>query len=84
MKYTLKQGFITQKKGNQTSLFNGEESILYTFNETASFLFEQIKNGLDEDKIIELIGKKYRIEEKQAQLDLKKFIKDLKNKKIIY
>ncbi len=81
--HKLKQGFITQKKGDQTTLFNGEKSILYTFNESASFMFEQIKKGLENEKIIKLVAKKYKIEEKEAKEDFLELIKDLKKKKII-
>ena len=83
MIFKLKQGFITQKKGDQTTLFNGEKSILYTFNETASFMFEQIKKGADEEEIIRLIVKKYNIELKTAKSDFIELISDLKKKKII-
>lgn len=83
MKFKLKQGFITQKKGNQTTLFNGEKSILFTLNDSASFMFEQIKKGLEEEKIIEMIVKKYKIGEVEAKKDFEELLKDLKNKRII-
>lgn len=83
MKHQLKQGYIVQKQGDKTTLFDGEKSILYTLNDSASFMFEQIKNGLDEDKIVKNIVKKYKISPEDAKADFNTLLKNLKKKKII-
>ena len=81
--YKLKQGFIVQKKDNSVTLFDGEKSLLYTFNESASYIFEQIKKGLNGEEIIKKITKKYKISKKEANKDFRKLLNDLKRKKII-
>lgn len=83
MKYKINKGFIVQKLDNKTVIFDGEESVLYTFNETASFIFKKIKRGSEEDAIIEEMVKKYRIKKERAKKDLEELISDLKKKKII-
>lgn len=83
MKFQLKQGFIVQKNGNKISIFDPEKSILHSFNETGSYIFEQVKKGLEEEKIVKNIVKKFKISETEAKNDFEEFIKDLKRKKII-
>lgn len=82
-KYKIKKGLITQiSKGNIT-IFDGEKSTLYTFNETASFLFSNLKKGLEETEIVNRFIKKFDVDQKVAKNDLNILIKNLKLKKII-
>ena len=81
--YNINKGFILQKLSNKTVIFDGEESMLYTFNETASFIFQKLKLKWPEEKIIDGLQKKYQISKQKATNDLKKLIVDLKKKKII-
>ena len=83
MKYKLNKGFITQKLDDKTVIFDGEESVLYTFNETASEIFRLLKKNLEEKEIIEKITKKYSIEKERVKKDFNELIADLKKKKII-
>ena len=83
MKYKINKGLITQKLDDKTVIFDGDESILYTFNETASYVFKKIKSGEDEERIIDLIVKRYQIKPEKAKKDLKDLLVDLKKKKII-
>ena len=82
-KYKINKGFITQRLDNKTVIFDGEESVLYTFNETASYIFSKLKLGWDKEKIKDGLAKRYGISEKKAEADLKDLIKDLLKKKII-
>ena len=82
-KYKINKGFIVQKLDDKTVIFDGEESVLYTFNETASFIFKKIKSGEDEEKTVDLIAKRYQIKPEKAKKDLKDLLVDLKKKKII-
>jgi hypothetical protein len=43
MKYRINKGFIIQKLDDKSTIFDGEKSILYTFNKTGSLIFEKIK-----------------------------------------
>ncbi len=82
-KYKIKKGFVSQKMGDKITVFDGEESTLYTFNESATFIFEKMKQGLGEIKIKELLTKNYGISEEAAGHDFKEMVLDLKKKKII-
>ena len=81
--YKINKGFITQRIGNKITIFDGEKSHLYTFNETATFIFDKIKSGLVQEKIIENIAKRYAVKKEQAEIDLDEFINDLISKQII-
>lgn len=81
--YKIKKGFITQKIGNKINIFDGEESLLYTLNETASFIFEKLKQELEEEKIIELLVKRYSIIKERAEEHVGEFIKELKKRGVI-
>lgn len=83
MKYKINKGIITQKFEGKTIIFDSDESVLYTFNETATFIFNKLKNGSVDKKIIEEIVKRYSIKEGKAKQGLKALIADLKRKKII-
>ncbi len=83
MQYRINKGLITQKLDDKTVIFDGEESVLYTFNESASFIFKKIKKGEEKEKIIEMVEKKYDITKDRAEKDFNELITDLKKKRII-
>ncbi len=83
MKYKINKGFIIQKLDDKNVIFDGEESMLYTFNETASYIFSKLKLRWDEKKITDDIVKKYKVKKEKTAKDLKELISDLKKKKII-
>ena len=83
MKYKINKGFIVQKLDDKMVIFDGEESVLYTFNETASFIFKKLKKGEEKEKIIEMVEKKYDIKKERAEKDFNELTADLKKKKII-
>ena len=82
-KIKINKGFIIQKMDNMITIFDGEKSVLYTFNKTATFIFEKIKSGLEPEKIIEDMRKKYAIKKDRAKKDLDELVNDLISKKII-
>ena len=81
--YKVNKGFIVQKLDNKTVIFDGEESVLYTFNETASVIFKRIKSGWDKVKIIDELAKKYDIKKKRVEKDVDKIFSEMIKKKII-
>ena len=83
MKFKINKGFIVQKLDDKMVIFDGEESVLYTFNETASFIFKKLKKGEEKEKIIEMVEKKYDIKKERAEKDFNELTADLKKKKII-
>lgn len=68
---------------DKTVIFDGEESVLYTFNETASFIFRRLKQQFTTEEISKAMEKKYKVGGKEAQKDIKELIRDLEAKKII-
>ncbi len=82
-KYKINKGFIVQKLDNRTVIFDGEESVLYTFNETASYIFQKLKKGLNDKEIIEAVVKKYNSKGEKVRNDYQELITDLLKKKII-
>ncbi len=82
-KYKLKKGLISEKLDGKIVIFDSDKSILYTLNETAGFIFEKLKKGIDKEKIVELLVKKYQVKRERVQKDLKDLIENLKKKNII-
>ena len=82
-KYKINKGFITQKVGNKTTIFAGEESILYTLNDTASFIFQGLKLGWEKSKIVRGLIDKYETTKNEATKDMENLIRDLQKKKIL-
>jgi hypothetical protein len=82
-KYKINKGIIVQKLDKKTVIFDGEKSLLFTFNETASHIFNLLKKGKTEEEISASLVKRYEITEKMAEKDLKEIITDLRKKKII-
>ena len=83
MKYRIQKGLIVQKLGKETVIFDGEESVLYTLNETASEIFKMIKKGLSEEEIVEKMVKKYSIKKEKAEKDVKELVEGLIKKGIV-
>ncbi len=83
MKYKVNKGFIVQKLGDKSTIFDGEESALYSFNKTGSVIFDKIKSGWDRGRITEYLVKNYKVNRKLAETDVNDFIKELQRSKII-
>ncbi len=82
-KYKVNQGFITQQLKDKTIIFSGERSIMFTLNETAAYIFNCIKRGLNEEKIADSIQSYYNVDSKTAKEDLDTCLEVLIKKKII-
>lgn len=81
--YILQKGFITQKIKEKLTIFSGEESLLYTLNDSAGYIFQGIKLGWSEEKIIDGLVKRYGIEKEQAVVDMQQCIASLEKHNII-
>ena len=69
--------------GDKITIFDGEKSIFHTFNKSASFIFGKLKQGINKEEISKLLAKKYSIKESIAEKDVKEFIRELMQKKIL-
>lgn len=83
MAYKIQKGLIVQKIDDKTVIFDAEESILYTLNETAAYIFQKLKRGFDKEKIIDQMTKRYQVKKERLEKDFDEFIEKLKKKKII-
>lgn len=83
MKYKINKGFIVQRLDDRTVIFDGEKSLLYTFNESSTFIFSKLKVGWDKNKIIGALLKKYNVKKDRLEEDFEELILSLKSKKII-
>lgn len=81
--YKINHGYITQKIDNKTTIFSGEDSMLHTLNETGAYIFQGLKLGWDDTKIISGLVEKFGANLKEAKSDLKEFTGILLEKKII-
>ncbi|PIZ96237.1 MAG: hypothetical protein COX79_05575 [Candidatus Levybacteria bacterium CG_4_10_14_0_2_um_filter_36_16] len=77
MKIKIVKGFITQRMGDKITIFDAEKSVLLTFNNTATFIFDQLKKGVDTKKIITELANEFKITEEKAKKDADEFIKTL-------
>ena len=81
--YKANKNLILQKIDSSLVGFDTDRSFLYTFNETAEFIFKKLKLGWEEEKIITALTKKYEIEILVVKIDIKTVIKDMLKNKII-
>jgi 6-pyruvoyl-tetrahydropterin synthase len=81
--FKFQKGLIIQKLDNQTVIFDADESVLYTLNETAAIIFDKLKKKWDKEKIINFMLKKYDVKKERLEKDFDQLIEDLKKKKII-
>lgn len=80
MQINIKKGFINQRTKNSIIIFDTEKSVLLTFNNTATFIFDRLKKGLDDKKIIDDLISEFEVTEEIAKKDINDFIKTLLSK----
>jgi len=81
--YQIQKGLIIQKIDKETIIFDAEESVLYTLNETAADIFKMLKKGLKEKEIVENMVKKYKVKKERVEKDVKELVEELKKRKIL-
>lgn len=82
--YKINQSIVFQKLDNQLACFDTDESVIYTLNDTAEFVFRKLKSGWKEEEIITAMAKKYEVVLLTLKKDVKILIKDMIKNKIIY
>jgi len=82
-KYKLQKGFVVQRYPKKLVLFDSETSTMYTLNETARFIFDRIKKGLEKKKIIADLAKRYAIAESRARKDVEDIFTNFLKHKIV-
>ena len=82
-RYQIRKDLIVQKLDNKTVVFDSDKSLLFTLNETASYIFRKLKGGADEKKLVFLFAKRYSVSVTQAEKDIRTCITDMEKKKIL-
>lgn len=82
-KSVVNKSILFQKIDNKLVGFDIDKSALYTFNETAEFIYKKLKVGAEEAKVAKQLAKRYEVEEKVALKDVIALVKDLKKNKIL-
>lgn len=82
-KLLIKKDFVIDKIDKEITIFNVNNSTLYSFNKIGTDIFEMIQKGFDEEKIAKTLLKKYMISKKQVKKDVNDFLKQLLKNKII-
>ena len=74
-KHVLDNDIIIDKTGSNKNLIK--------LNETASFMFEKLKEGISLENLIEKMAEKYDVNKDVLENDVKEFINKLKELNII-
>jgi len=81
--YQIQKGLIIQKIDKETVIFDTEESVLYSLNETAAEIFKMIKKGLKEEEIVERMVKKYEVRKEKVEKDVRELVEELRKRGIV-
>lgn len=81
--YVLNKSFIVQQLGDKTIIFDGNDSVLYTLNETATFILHKMKRGLSKEEILKKLLQRYAVTQKKALADLENLFKILQSKNVL-
>jgi hypothetical protein len=81
--YILQKGIVIQKNEGEISIFDPDNSYLFTMNETAAFIFERIKKGMSGNEICKQLTTIYDITSAVAEKDVNTLIEKLKKYKIL-
>jgi len=78
----MKKKIIFQKIGKKIMIFDSEKSLLYSLNETASYIWKKLRSRWNKKQIIEGLAKKYKVDGLKLEDDYNQIIKEIKKKKI--
>lgn len=82
-KFKVNPDFVIQKIGGKTSLFDAQKSILYSLNDVAALIFLGVQLKWSQEKIIEKITQKYKVDLKIISQDYEQILEDMIKKKIL-
>ena len=72
-----------KKIADEIFMYNRQQSLIHSFNETGALILESIQNQLDTEQICQKISSEYEIDAKTATEDTLQFIEILLQQKII-
>lgn len=79
----LNSDFIFEFIDGKLTVFDAEKSFLYTFNETASYIFKLLKKNETKQSIVDRMQKRYDITQEVAAKDFDALLSSLKTKQIL-
>lgn len=74
---------IAQKIQENEVIFDSEKSLVYTLNETATFIFNKVLLKKNEEEIAKSIVKEYSVDQPKAIKDISEAIDDMVKKRIL-
>lgn len=81
--FKIQQGIIVEKVDDKIIIFDSKKSTLYTLNETAGYIFQQLKKDQKKELIINKMLKKYEVKKERLEKDFDELIDNLSKKGII-
>ena len=79
----MKNPIICQKIGSKYIIFDSNNSIMHTLNETAFFIYNKFIKKQDKKTILKQMAKKYQTDYVRLEKDYGQCIKQIKNKRLI-
>ena len=82
-RWQANQDLIFETKGKRITVYDTGTANLYTLNQTASYIFKQLKTGKSIETISKAMQKHYNIAKQQADRDLMALVKEFLAKHIL-
>lgn len=84
----IKDGYLLRNvAGSSIIVAVGDEAVNFdgirTLNETGAFLWKQIEQGADEEKIVNALMEEYEVDEETAKNDVQEFVNLLINNGLV-
>ncbi|MCX6731057.1 MAG: PqqD family protein [Candidatus Roizmanbacteria bacterium] len=79
----VNKNLIVQKLEDSVVLFDSDASVLYTLNETATYIFTLLKKNVSKKDIVAQMKKRYGLDEKKMTADFDEVFNDFVKKGII-
>ncbi len=83
MRYRINRSLFTVEEDGILMIFNGGDSKLYTFNESASFILSAIEKKQSKGRVLSSMIKYYGISSERADDSYEKFVKQLERENIL-
>lgn len=73
MLYEVAGSYVVVPAGDEPLDFNG----MVTLNETGAFLWKQLEQGCDQDRLVEALLEEYEVSREQAQQSVDRFVAEI-------
>lgn len=83
MKFQKKQNLAFRIIDGEAFIVDAEKQMLHNLNETGTRIWQLLEKGKTFDEIAEIICNEFEVSKKESEQDVKDFLKELKEKKLI-